>query len=177
VQLLSVPVVTVLKNFGIILVALGDHLLFGAQCRASAVPGRASAVPVYRVTHCCASDRTCGPVVCLALLTAGRSAAADTSPVSTSVATHCAAHSMATEPIASNPIGSTGRLVALAVHACQWFRSIGRHPDDVCALPDSPLVGAVGPDGSLVHAQRVRQLYCLCTCSLLYLAALTIAVD
>ena len=34
VQLLSVPVVTVLKNFGIILVALGDHLLFGAQCRA-----------------------------------------------------------------------------------------------------------------------------------------------
>lgn len=28
-RLLSVPVVTVLKNFGIILVALGDHLLFG----------------------------------------------------------------------------------------------------------------------------------------------------
>ena len=169
-QLLSVPVVTVLKNFGIILVALGDHLLFGAQCRASAVPYRAGPVPCRSIglpTAAPAIAHVNSPVVCLALLTAGRSAAADTSPACISVATHCAAHSVATEPIASNPIGSTGRLVALAVHVCQWFRSIGRHPDDVCALPDSPLVGAVGPDGSLVHAQRVRQLYCLCTKSLL----------
>jgi hypothetical protein len=35
VQLLSVPVVTVLKNFGIILVALGDHILFGKTCHAA----------------------------------------------------------------------------------------------------------------------------------------------